>query len=212
MSKSNLVPRLVRPAPRLAALFCIALTAAGASAQEPDRVVQSLAAFEHATQDYVLMHRRLERQIGTFELSTPIAEVNRMIHDLAVAIRAERGDARQGDVFTPELTHLLRTRINHALLEHHYVADDVRAAGRLNGSHYERVRLQVNDTFPWALAAGMFPCVIDALPSLPPELQYRIVGDDLLLIDIHASLIVDILPQALIDLTMRDRSPYRDPR
>ena len=43
----------------------------------------------------------------------------------------------------------------------------------------------------------MFPCVIQALPELPPELQYRIVGTDLILIDVHASLIVDILPSAL---------------
>jgi hypothetical protein len=53
----------------------------------------------------------------------------------------------------------------------------------------------------------MFPCVIQALPPLPPELQYRIVGDDLFLVDVHASLIVDILPGALTDLTARDPRP-----
>jgi len=37
------------------------------------------------------------------------------------------------------------------------------------------------------------------LPALPPELQYRMVGRDLVLVDVHASLIVDILPQALAD-------------
>lgn len=51
----------------------------------------------------------------------------------------------------------------------------------------------------------MFACVIEALPPLPAELQYRIVGDDLVLIDVHASLVVDILPRALLDLTMADR-------
>ena len=33
------------------------------------------------------------------------------------------------------------------------------------------------------------------------NLKYRTVGDDLLLIDIHASLIVDILPSVLLDPT-----------
>ena len=96
---------------------------------------------------------------------------------------------------------LLKARINNALLEHQYTAADLRAAGRVDGIDYERVRLRVNDTFPWVLAVAMVPCVIGALPPLPPELQYRIVGDDLMLIDIHASLIVDILPGALTDLT-----------
>jgi hypothetical protein len=45
----------------------------------------------------------------------------------------------------------------------------------------------------------MFPCVLEALPTLPPELQYRIVGDTLVLIDVHAGLIVDLLPHALIE-------------
>ena len=49
----------------------------------------------------------------------------------------------------------------------------------------------------------MFPCVIAALPPLPPELQYRIVGDTLVLIDVHASLIVDLLPRALVETTIR---------
>jgi hypothetical protein len=43
----------------------------------------------------------------------------------------------------------------------------------------------------------MFPCVLAALPALPPELQYRIVGDALALIDVHAGLVVDVLPDAL---------------
>ncbi len=43
-------------------------------------------------------------------------------------------------------------------------------------------------------------CVRDALPELPIELQYRVVGADLVLVDLHANLIVDVLrgafPQA----------------
>jgi hypothetical protein len=43
----------------------------------------------------------------------------------------------------------------------------------------------------------MFPCLIDALPPLPSELQYRMVGGDLVLIDVHASVVVDILTNVL---------------
>jgi hypothetical protein len=205
----NLARYFEMPSPlwRVVVFVLMVLTTAAAHAQSPDPAAQAVATFENTTQDYVLMHRRFERQIGPIELSTPVAEINRMIHDLAAAIRAERRDARQGDFFTPGLAQVLRARINDALLEHHYAADDVRAAGRVDGVNYERVRLQVNDTFPWVLAVAMFPCVIEALPPLPVELQYRIVGDHLVLIDIHASLIVDILPHALIDFTARYQSP-----
>ena len=185
------------------------LITAAASAQSPEPAVPALSAFESTTHDYVLMHRRLERQIGPIELSTPVPEINRRIDALAAAIRAERSDARQGEFFTPALAHWLRARISDALSEHQYTADDVRDNGRVSGVDYDRVRLHVNDTFPWVLGVAMFPCVIDALPPLPPELQYRIVGDDLVLIDIHASLIVDVLPQALSELTAQSQWPQR---
>ena len=194
----------------LIALSFAVLIGPPALAQVPGAATNALNAFENQVQDYARLHRRLEQQIGPIELTTPIAEINRRIVALAAAIRAERGDVRQGDFFTPVLTHLLRARVNDALLMQDFTADDVRHAGRVDGIDYGRITLRVNDTFPWVLAVGMFPCVIDALPPLPPELQYRIVGDDLLLIDIHASLIVDILPGVLTDLTMQFRSPPRE--
>ena len=160
-------------------------------------------AFVAATRDYASMHRRLEQQIGPIEISTTVDQINRLINQLAAAIRIERADAKQGDLFTPALAREIRAGINEALLAHDFTADDVVAAGRVEGIDYARVALRVNGTFPWVLGAAMFPCVIEALPELPPELQYRIVDNDLVLIDIHASLIVDILPSALTWSTER---------
>lgn len=186
--------RLWPVGPALAAIL-IAVSAVFSNAQgassDPAR------AFMAATRDYAQMHRRLEGQIGPIEINTTIDEINRIIQQLAAAIRAERPDAKQGDFFTPALAPELRARINEALLADDFTADDVIRAGRVDGIDYERVALRVNGTFPWILGTAMFPCVIQALPELPPELQYRIVGTDLVLIDIHASLIVDILPSAL---------------
>ena len=177
---------------------------APAQTQAPQPANQALTEFEHATRDYALMHRRLERLIGPLEIGTPVAEINRIIQELAAAIRVERADAKQGDFFTPALARLLRTRINDTLIEHRYSVDDARTSSRIDGVDYARVKLQVNGTFPWVLGATMMPCLIDALPPLPPELQYRMVDDLLVLVDVHASLIVDILPYALADLTARN--------
>jgi hypothetical protein len=43
----------------------------------------------------------------------------------------------------------------------------------------------------------MWPCVLNALPALPDELQYRLIGHDLALVDLHADLVVDILRDAV---------------
>ena len=196
-----------------ARLWCVSVIAlamlvtASVTAQSPERASAALTAFESQVQDYARMHRRLERPLGRIEIGTPVVEINRIITQLAAAIRAERGAARQGEFFAPAVVDVLRARITAALLEHQYAIEDLRAASRVDGVDYAQVRLKVNDTFPWILATAMFACVIEALPPLPPEMQYRIVGDDLLLVDIHASLIVDILPRALVG-TDREFFPY----
>ena len=179
----------------------IAATAAQAFAQTPDPGAQAVQAFERATRDYVQTHRRLESQIGAIQLNSTVAELNRIIQELAAAIRAERPDAKQGDFFTPALAPEMRARINNALRDNGFSPDDVRQNERLEAVEAGAFRLRVNDTFPWVLATAMFPCVIAALPPLSSELQYRIVGDTLVLIDVHASLIVDLLPHALVDTT-----------
>ncbi|HJS06043.1 MAG TPA: hypothetical protein VJ809_00240, partial [Pirellulales bacterium] len=40
-------------------------------------------------------------------------------------------------------------------------------------------------------------CVVDALPQLPPELEYRSTEGVLVLVDGHANLVVDMLPGPL---------------
>lgn len=214
MSHITLSPRCGRPRrwSGVVAFAFVVLAATGAYAQPPDLPAQPIATFEHATHDYALMHRRLERLVGPIEFRTPVDEINRRMQRLAAAIRAERADARQGDFFTPPLSRLLRARIHEALTEHRYSVDDARTSSRVDGVDYTRVRLQVNDTFPWILGAAMLPCLIDVLPPLPPELQYRMVDDQLVLIDVHASLIVDVLPYALAELTVRNVRPSGDAR
>ena len=87
---------------------------------------------------------------------------------------------------------------------------DVRAAELAGGVDSSAVTLAVNGDFPWAIGTAMVPCVIEALPPLPPELQYRMVGRDLVVIDLHAGLVVDILPLALGDLTPQTLDYRRD--
>jgi hypothetical protein len=186
---------------RVCGFLLIVLTTAAVHAQSRDAANRALAAFEAKTQDYALMHRRLERRVGTIEFGTTVPEINRMIQELAAAIRAERRDAQQGDFFTPVIARELRMRVNAALLANGFTVADVRAASRVDRIDYQRINLTVNDTFPWILGVAMFPCVTSALPRLPAELQYRIVDDALFLIDVHAGLIVDILPWAVVDLT-----------
>jgi hypothetical protein len=54
------------------------------------------------------------------------------------------------------------------------------------------VRLEVNGRYPDALPFSTVPPqVLQALPKLPDVLEYRFVGERLILLDAHAHIVVD---------------------
>ena len=55
----------------------------------------------------------------------------------------------------------------------------------------------VNGPLDWFATGATPPSILRALPSLPGVLQYRFVKLDLVLLDVDANLIVDILPGAV---------------
>jgi hypothetical protein len=189
---------------RIGVTVIVTALAGGVHAQQAGVESPASIAFASATRDYAILHRRIERQLPSFEITSSPETIRRAVDAIANALRAARPDARQGDFFTPALASELRQRINGALLEHGFTSDDIRFAEWLDGINPSTARLAVNGAFPWALGSAMFPCVISALPPLPPELQYRVVGNTLVLIDIHASLIVDLLPHALAESNVTD--------
>lgn len=183
--------------PRVVAGLLIALLAGTATAQSPFAGSDGTLAFVRAAESYAFMHRRLERQLPPLEVNANPETIRRAIDAMAAAIRAARTDARQGDLFNLAAQATIRTRIARALQTHGLTADDVLDAERAEAADGPPAALRVNGEFPWRSATAMFPAILEALPPLPPELQYRIIGRDLFLIDVHASLIVDILPRAL---------------
>jgi hypothetical protein len=191
------VPRAAAPlAATLGALMILgAAVAASAQPQIPDS--HAIRQFTTATQEYAWLHRRLENQLAPLEVNSNPDTINRAVQEMADAVRAARPHARQGDLFTDTLGAELRLRIAGALAANDFTPGDVLTAEAAEAIDAALAPLKVNGPFPWIYASAMFPCVQNALPPLPPELQYRMVGSTLVLIDVHAGLIVDLLPHAL---------------
>lgn len=190
-------PRAVRAL--VAGLLIAAAAIAGTAARAQDLFAgpDGVLAFVRAAEGYTFLHRRLERQLPALEVNANPETIRRAIEAMAAAIRAARPDACQGDLFNAAAQTTIRTRIARTLRLHGFTPEDVLDAERAEGVDARSVSLRVNGDFPWRSATAMFPALLEALPPLPPELQYRLVGYDLVLIDVHASLIVDILPTAL---------------
>ena len=172
--------------------------AAVSSAQMPAGAL-AVRQFTDATRSYAWLHRRLENNLPPLDVTANPATIHHAVQEMAAAIRVARAGARQGDFFTDALAVELRLRIDDALAANGLTAADVHAAEAADGIDPALVRLTVNGSFPWIYATAMFPCVSRALPGCRRNCDARMVGGTLVLIDVHASLILDLLPHALAD-------------
>jgi hypothetical protein len=99
---------------------------------------------------------------------------------------------------------------------HRLLIDEARALAELpkiftpRVSEYlrQQIRLALND-FPPDGEHGSSAIVLDTLPRLPTAMSYRLDGLDLMLVDVDADLVVDVLEGALPESAHED--PALDP-
>jgi hypothetical protein len=149
----------------------------------------ALREFEASVETYVDLHRRLARWMSPAQLFDEGGVLGDELRDVIVAARPE---ARQGDFFTPPVAEVFRARIDIALL--HGVAG---VAAQLYAPLPGEVAPAVNQPFPMVFGTVQWPTLVSKLPMLPRELGYAFWGRDLVLVDLPANLVVDVLPEAV---------------
>jgi len=110
------------------------------------------------------------------------------------AVAAARVNAKPGDVFHPAFQEYLRGRLKQvfagpdgkALRSSILDENPVGTSVRINGPYPEQLPLT---TMP--------PQVLEALPKLPKDLEYRFVGGRLILYDAHAHMVIDYIDRVL---------------
>ena len=114
---------------------------------------------------------------------------------LAANIRHARADAKPGDIFTPAIRAQFRQ-----LLYPELKGEDGRAAKRIlkdDAPPPAQVPLKVNAPYVADSKPSVPVNLLVNMPKLPMELEYRIVGKHLVLVDVDANLIVDFVPNAI---------------
>lgn len=115
--------------------------------------------------------------------------------DSAAKVKAVRRDAKQGDIFTPEIAAYFRRQISATLAGRD--GRKIRASLR-HAEPVPALALQVNQVYPQGIPLQSTPpTLLLNLPTLPKELEYRIVGRNLVLHDIVPNLIVDFVSEAI---------------
>jgi len=158
-----------------------------------ERVLQD---FNQRVNQYIRLHRRLERGLPPERLFGDVEDMSAAVDALHQAMIDARPHATAGTLFTPGVAELLTARLTRAIVKSGHTPAEALIAfnlGYLGGIP----DATINGRVPPGRYVRMWPALLATLPDLPPELEYRFIGWDLAIIDVHADLIVDILKDAL---------------
>lgn len=147
---------------------------------------------------YVELHRQLEGPLPRLHVTPDPGEIIAAQAALARAIRHARPDAQQGEIFLPDVAALIRRIVVTTLVEKG-ITDMLQT---VEDENTVVLSVRVNADYPAGASISMMPpCLLLALPQLPPELEYRFAGRHLILWDVHAGIIADYVPNVLREPT-----------
>ena len=182
---------------RIVALVVACQSAVGLASQrqESDQVnpiAAALVDFRERIEAYMELRDDITDEVGDAETTRDPADLRKRENALASLIQARRAQAKHGDIFTPELRGVFRRLL--APLAAGESGRDLRSTLAEDAPAPGAVSLAVNGKYPAGLPVPTTPGnVILALPPLPPVLEYRILGKDLILLDRPADVILDYI-------------------
>ena len=154
----------------------------------------TISKFQNRVKTYVEQRNKLDDSLKDVPKQTDPASADRHQRALQKLVQTSRSSAKPGDIFTPDMQQLVRQ-----LLRPIFAGKDGRQIrDEIHDNEYKgNAPLVVNARYPDEVPLStVTPKVLQALPKLPGELEYRFIGTNLILFDPHAHIIVDYMERA----------------
>ncbi|HEX6162983.1 MAG TPA: hypothetical protein VFZ31_06450 [Vicinamibacterales bacterium] len=171
------------------------LWAAGqASAPTASADAAAIKQFDDAVLKYMAMRKGVRSEVSGPVKDSTSSQVNNASDALAGSIQRARQGAQVGAIFTPSAAAVIKRRIAETVRTEKLepALADIDDEGKAGPTPKVHLRLPIS-----AQMATMPPALLKVLPQLPKELEYRIIGNYLVLRDVDAALVVDYLPGAV---------------
>ena len=151
--------------------------------------------FQKRVDDYMKLRKTLVDSVGELDPTKSQAEITVRATKLANGIMSARAQAKPGDIFTPEFSALVATLIKQ---EYSRRPDSVQETREDQQEELPDFVPKVNMLYPTTYPLATFPpTLLPLLPQLPEQLEYRVVQTYLVLRDIEANVVLDVMPNAV---------------
>ena len=159
----------------------------------PDGKQERFKEFLDKVNGYDRLRNSLRGGIPEMGKKATAEEIQKHQEMLAAKIEEARKDAKQGDIFTPDSQKAFRHAIEHA----HSGSRAKKIDRTIVQGEPVKLDLYVNKPYPEKIPVTTVPpTLLQHFPKLPKKIEYRIVGDDLVLEDTDSRLVIDIFQGA----------------
>lgn len=180
-----------------AVLGCSVNKAAETDASKDGRALQD---FNTRIESYIKIHRQAEQKSGLTAHPKAVRSAEAIIkrqHAMAEHIGSLRKKANEGEIFTPDIAAYFSRRLDAAYQSN---PEGISASLACVSEIVEK-KLRPNDVYPETWDYNMMPpTMLLHIPRMPQELEYRIVNKDLIIRDVEANMIVDVMRNAITTL------------
>ena len=151
--------------------------------------------FTRRVDAYMDVRKSVVDSVGALDPTRSPVEISTRATALASGLMARRSQAKQGDIFTPLFAALVATLIKEEYKRRSISVQETRDEQQDELPDFQPA---VNQLYPTTYPLATFPAtLLPLLPSLPEQLEYRVVQHNLVLRDVEANLIVDYMPNAV---------------
>lgn len=144
--------------------------------------------------DYVELHKRVEKTLPKLPDNATPQQIDTNQRLFEARVREARRGAKPGDLFTPEARPVILRLLRQVFsgpegreLKASIMDENPVAIPRVINGRYP-------DTVPLSTVP---PAVLQTMPKLAEDMEYRFIGDDLILLDTHAHIVADFIEDAL---------------
>ena len=176
-----------------------------ASAPPTERVVgplspddaKALETMINRVKGYVDLAAGIEQSMTALPKEATPQQIDQHQRTLERRMRDSRASAKPGDIFTPEAQPVIK-RLIAAVFEGPDGKQLKASIMDENPAPPGTAKVTVNSRYPDTVPlATIPPQVLQTLPKLTRDLEYRFVGDSLILLDVRAHIVVDFIEGAL---------------
>jgi hypothetical protein len=158
--------------------------------QKPAAGAQAVAEFNERLKEYAELHNRLEDTLPKLPKEADPKIIDAHQRALEKLLKAERKNAKPGDILTPAVQAHVRQVLARVLAG----KDGAQLKATIMDENPGNIGLTINSRYPDEVPLSTVPPqVLASLPKLPEELEYRFIGERLILLDIHSHTIADYM-------------------